>query len=769
MSPSLHPTDELEESRRINVADLLEACIFATDEVQSIPQPALNDASENTVREQIQAKMRQCILKQFPDVTIRTPNSFSNLHRLSEEHEQHGNGEPNVTPKLMKLDCPSHFQSVPLHRVFVVLEGGTCRGAPLAMAAIISNDRLAGGVISSSETHRPPFYGLDDAGIVDMPSDYGAREAKSGMIVSVLRSVNSAEITAAITELGASEILEHDHSTDAMMSVASGKADLCFLTTRDDILSTCALQALVIANGGSVTNLFGSPLHYEKELKEVHAFGLLASSKSIAQFDKSRRTHVAITKVLRGAKLLNSKLSNTGLIVDEDPQATDLALDLDGSPITRDWLSKVIGAEVSKFRVDEDSAVRYLMSNACRLSLTYVDESKTKPDAPRSLFMKRIVMQDLAHVKLKAATAPHKIARDIGSYRVESAFLSSRACRDFSCASTRIVKPFYIDARPYKDRDAINSRFFSLLEDFSPEDGWFQQGLLDKRFLSAAIRSLASFHAFFWSKSTGEQDNSALTGVWDQGTYWLPSRQAANCFEQIEPSWELLRKRFGEHWSNIPFAEEDVIDLETFGKVLSAHAPVCAEKVHQVGLDKNHPQRTLLHGDAKAANLFFRLKTADGSTENSEHVEVGMIDFQWCGWGHPAVDVAYLIAASAAPELVSADGRLEHMWLESYYTHLITEMVRFGKTRTLEEARELMPYGDLVTYYNDALIDLARAVVSYHWVRIKASAEVLKERQDILQTNAYNKNMESAKWLVGRTATSLLHRLQDEVALCGKQ
>lgn len=51
---------------------------------------------------------------------------------------------------------------------------------------------------------------------------------------------------------------------------------------------------------------------------------------------------------------------------------------------------------------------------------------------------------------------------------------------------------------------------------------------------------------------------------------------------------------------------------------------------------------TMIHGDAKPANLFSR-------------PDVGpckLIDMQWCGKGNPLSDVAYLISTSLHPDLL---------------------------------------------------------------------------------------------------------------------
>jgi aminoglycoside phosphotransferase (APT) family kinase protein len=62
-----------------------------------------------------------------------------------------------------------------------------------------------------------------------------------------------------------------------------------------------------------------------------------------------------------------------------------------------------------------------------------------------------------------------------------------------------------------------------------------------------------------------------------------------------------------------------------------------------------------MHGDFKSGNIFL------GSGGR-----VGMIDFQWAGWGLGATDVAYCIAGCAAPDVLDGEGAKERELLKVY-------------------------------------------------------------------------------------------------------
>jgi len=160
-----------------------------------------------------------------------------------------------------------------------------------------------------------------------------------------------------------------------------------------------------------------------------------------------------------------------------------------------------------------------------------------------------------------------------------------------------------------------------------------------------------------------------------------------------------------------------------------------------------HPHRTLLHGDLKAANLFF---PAEGAAVDVQG-EVGLIDFQWSGWGLGSVDLAYLVAASAKGGAMDADGAAEAELLEAYRAELCAGLASFG----LDPDAEAPSAEALRASYELALLDFCTAVFGYHWPRIAATPDVLRAREHMLGSNAYNKDLASARWLVARCAALL--------------
>lgn len=548
-----------------------------------------------------------------------------------------------------------------------------------------------------------------------------------GLIADVLDIISPAKIV----ELGG--------AGNKLMRIATGEADIVVLNLVTSLWDTAATEALVRASGGDVTDFFGVPLPHAPGSRLSNRYGVIATSCNFTTKDKKGRSHRELCADVRESMCADSLLEDSGIFLkDSIPQATDITRNLDGNPITLEFLQKTISKHITAFSAPESSAVRYLMSDACRIELKYSTENgeESNSTAPQSVFFKRVVMADLPHVQLKMKTAPQKLARDVTSYQVEADFLNSADVARFVDTGANIARPYHVEIR--KGTPVIQSKFALILEDFSPKDGWKQYGLLDEGQTKAALRSLSELHAYFWNtQELGDQ-------VWKQASYWAPERQPLECFEKIESCWTTQYDSFGAQLKELEDGEsgKGVFPLKELGRVLQKYARDTAEKVHAVGLDLKHPHRTICHGDGKAANFFFRTK---GDSDSG--IEVGNIDFQWTGFAHPALDIAYLIWTSAQPDLLSRDKEL----LQYYMGCLRENFIKYGKAADKSAAEGLLGEEEFTRFYEDALIDLARLVISYHWDRIDASPQVLESRKDKLGSNSYNKNVECAMQLVKKS------------------
>jgi hypothetical protein len=378
-------------------------------------------------------------------------------------------------------------------------------------------------------------------------------------------------------------------------------------------------------------------------------------------------------------------------------------------------------------------------------------------------------------VATKMLTAPGKVSRDVQSYLVEVSFLASEACQILSDPSAgigagietlvavRVAKCYKAEVRPHEV--SIYSKFSMLLEDFSPSTGWYQTPLMSTTQLTAGIETLARFHAFFWNGGVHNRllsDTNSRTVsdlVWPVATHWAPARQAPEMMSEIASIW--LKNNYSDACTGFGDGSESHRNI---GQRLEDVAVEVARECHFADTgtvaghrgDRGHPHSTIIHGDAKAGNFFFN--------ENLSHMQVGLIDFQWCGFGLGATDLAYYIASSAGSESLDVHGEKELVLLQRYHTVLSMNIESLQKASTVNVHEISIPtFEQLVKQYEAGLIDICRIAFSYHWGRIKASPQAFTpERQAMLGPCAYNKDTDVARWLVARCDALLTKRMQTQ-------
>ncbi|OSX73025.1 hypothetical protein BU14_0384s0013 [Porphyra umbilicalis] len=141
---------------------------------------------------------------------------------------------------------------------------------------------------------------------------------------------------------------------------------------------------------------------------------------------------------------------------------------------------------------------------------------------------------------------------------------------------------------------------------------------------------------------TGAQTRTALG--------WLGRLHAAYLGGRLPPAGSVAP--VGGYW-HLQWRRSELSALPArLGRVAAASAAV-ADALYGGGLDGGGPGgapsrwRTLLHGDAKAANLCW---APNGTSA------VAALDFQYVGWGRGVMDVANLLVSSARPDVLGGDG-----------------------------------------------------------------------------------------------------------------
>ena len=127
---------------------------------------------------------------------------------------------------------------------------------------------------------------------------------------------------------------------------------------------------------------------------------------------------------------------------------------------------------------------------------------------------------------------------------------------------------------------------------------------------------------------------------------------------------------------------------------------------------------------------------------------MGLIDFQWSGFGLAAADVAHFICAATQPSCISYDGKKESLLLDHYYRHLSKSLVEFGVAPSVEAVEsDIFPRQVLQDQFETAVLDICRMVYAYAWSRWKAEP---KPTPESLNRNSYNKSFDNCLWLITR-------------------
>eukprot|EP00571_Detonula_confervacea_P014839 CAMPEP_0172303154 /NCGR_PEP_ID=MMETSP1058-20130122/4735_1 /TAXON_ID=83371 /ORGANISM="Detonula confervacea, Strain CCMP 353" /LENGTH=506 /DNA_ID=CAMNT_0013013871 /DNA_START=58 /DNA_END=1575 /DNA_ORIENTATION=+ len=419
--------------------------------------------------------------------------------------------------------------------------------------------------------------------------------------------------------------------------------------------------------------------------------------------------------------------------VESEQSTVDIVRDLDGNPLSKEYFAEKMGiTNVESYTCPEEDAFHGLMSNGCRVHLVPGGETA---------FYKHVVFEHLGHAQEKLKNAPHKLIRDAKSYQVVASFLLSKACQTMTeKTGVRIPKCYDAKLEP-NHSNPMESKFSFLFEDYAPSDGWYQQWLLqDIEGCEAAISTFAKIHAFFWDGSEFWNDTDAAreleAGVWKSGSYVQPKAQGSDQCKNVAKEWATKRMKFEKELSSFDY-------WDNLGERLESIAEECGRIAHPFADDTLSEQykkyRTFTHGDPKQANLLFR-----SSTESK--LEVGLIDFQWAGFGLAASDFAHFITAAVHADMLVDGG--EEILQRYYFDELQKYLVEFGAFDTVDDAIQNYSYDTFIDQYETAVLDICRLMIAYTWSRFTEPVEKDDEAgcARTMNKTSYNKSIPNVVW-----------------------
>jgi len=524
-------------------------------------------------------------------------------------------------------------------------------------------------------------------------------------------------------------------SGNKILQVAYGTSTVCVQHDKTSLWDTAAPTAILSSLGGKVTDYFGDPLIYDKKVLG-NKLGVIASAPG------AEEEHLLLVEAMRGDKNCLSILEKYGLNIQDDAatssQCVDIVRDLQGYPLPVEYFAEKLNVPDTKsYSCPENEAVRGLMSNACRIHLS---------PSGTTAFYKRIIFENLSHAQEKMKSAPHKLVRDVNSYKVETSFLSSIACKAvIEKAGLHIPKCYDANLEP-NDVNPIESKFSVLLEDLSPSDGWSQRWLLeDEDECKATLTTLAKLHAFFWHGSSFWNDQEAAKeledGVWESASYVQPKLQTLNQCRNVANGWASSKLKCEKELSSFEYWDNLGTRLESTAEENGRQAHPFAE---EGSLSDEYKQyRTFVHGDPKQANLFFR------SDSSNTSIDVGLIDFQWSGFGLAATDIAHFITAALHADRLHDGG--EETLLQYYYDHLQKYLVEYGVYPSADDAVENFSYELFMKQYETGVLDMCRLVIAYAWTRFEpVDKDDTVGCARTMNKNSYNKSLPNVVWLMCR-------------------
>ncbi|CAN0137807.1 unnamed protein product, partial [Discosporangium mesarthrocarpum] len=164
----------------------------------------------------------------------------------------------------------------------------------------------------------------------------------------------------------------------------------------------------------------------------------------------------------------------------------------------------------------------------------------------------------------------------------------------------------------------------------------------------------------------GDGGDSCLyaPGLHSHGTFWSLEKREARDLAEMEKTYAAVVEKLGPSLPGL-FDSPMTINL---GRRLSQNALELDALAMGRGWGQGRRGLTLLHGDPKSWNMFFR--TGCGDEGHDDQALVKLIDWQWCGEGLGASDVAYLMCTSLEPSALGREADL----LRHYHQELQTAL-----------------------------------------------------------------------------------------------
>jgi thiamine kinase-like enzyme len=257
----------------------------------------------------------------------------------------------------------------------------------------------------------------------------------------------------------------------------------------------------------------------------------------------------------------------------------------------------------------------------------------------------------------------------------------------------------------------------------------FQQNPLEPSMISMCLKGLAKFHA------SAYQNTSLLLKISDRlhthgGSFHLQNRNPKE-LTHLEDTWSTFCENMKPH---APPGFFDSASIASLGTRLYKMADYISE---QLSPSPTSPFATIVHGDAKAMNIFLFQ-----DEDNHQKYLPLLIDFASSGVGIGMSDVAMHITHALDPK---------HYTLED---ELVTSYITCFREELPEEIR--YSYSDEIAkiQYRYATVDYFRFILGRQWKG--ATMDVFKDREHDLNFAMVNRNLNAALLFIEKANSYLL-------------
>ena len=388
-------------------------------------------------------------------------------------------------------------------------------------------------------------------------------------------------------------------------------------------------------------------------------------------------------------------------------------------------------SNITGFHADESTIVKEVNSHSIKIN---INRSSNSPAQPSSLFFKRIVCKDLPERE--------HWDRDVKSYCVESNFLRHLAPLVRGLVTLPVV--YYTENN--LSSPASLSSFLTISEFLN---GWHHRLHFEPRHAKGALKLLAQFHSSAWNDE--EKLEIVRKEMWPKASYWDVSKRKGRDSDIMPERWE---KEFLPNFRSLDEEFFGLDEVKNLGVVTAKWQNWLDKRIHS----RDH-HLSLVHGDYKAANLFFRepkegceMEEEEQESKKDRDLETTMIDFQWCGVGSPAQDVSYLLISSIPiteghwkKENIIADVQKDEKAGQEGYEE---SLLRFYYSQLAPSIREDYSWSQFVVDYKISFADYTRFSMGFFiW---KCTIESMKKIENHLPAGLQRKSPSHCLWMLKR-------------------